>query len=190
MSLRDPVKRAYSHYWHFSSGFECNATLGAPPRRAPECFHASVVAQIDAWRACEARVLQETKAQAFPRRSETQADASIRPSTPLSTKDPEAVVEVDQCAWGDRSSSMVCLLCSAQNMMMTEISTTSPQRIVAASNTCPLAATTPALAALRLMLLLFLFFPVFPSPGVVDGSARSSTGPLRAFPCSVVYDRQ
>lgn len=148
VSLRDPVKRAYSHYWHFSSGYECNATAGAPSRRAPECFHASVVAQIDALHACEARVLQETKAQAFPQSSED-ADASIRPSTSLSTKDPEAVVEVDQCAWGDRNSSMVCLWCNVHNTKTTEFSTTSPQRVVAAPNTCPLAATTPASAALR-----------------------------------------
>ena len=102
------MKRAYSHYWHFSSGFECNATLGAPPRRAPECFHASVVAQIDALHACEAQVLRRDGARA-PLNASRSDDVQVNLRRRLFwVQDSEAVHEVDQCAWGDRTSAMVC----------------------------------------------------------------------------------
>ena len=124
VSLRDPVKRAYSHYWHFSSGLECSD--GGALRRAPECFHASAVAQIDALRACHARALRrggaETAAaeegfaaaplaaaarvglKSLATTSDREAAAF---SLSLQDEDSEAWRRAEECAWGDRTSPRV-----------------------------------------------------------------------------------
>jgi hypothetical protein len=124
VSLRDPVKRAYSHYWHFSSGLECSD--GGALRRAPECFHASAVAQIDALRACQARALRRGGAEAAAAEegfaaAPLAAAARVGLDSPAATsereaaatslssqgEDSEALRRAEECAWGDRTSPRV-----------------------------------------------------------------------------------